>query len=104
LLINIVPTKQFYNCIVSTFMKKESEVYMGRKAMNKGQVKIYVDKDIIYRMDKLDEILNRHKHRGVMVISKSSYWEGVIKEHLNSRDVIELLAVGDKKIRHDGYL
>ena len=57
----------------------------------------------------LDKVLNKHrrndKHgKPMQNISKSVYWEGVIKEHLNTGDVMDLLAISSIKVRREGYL
>lgn len=70
----------------------------------KVQFNIYVDPGILKRVNVLDKILNKHHKRHGSNISKSVYWEGVMKEHLNSRDVIELLAFTSGEIKSEGYL
>ena len=75
----------------------------------KVQFKIMVDEQVFERVQKLDEVLNKHRRndrhgKPMENISKSVYWEGVIKEHLNSSDVMGLLAMKSEKIRTEGYL
>lgn len=77
---------------------------MSRSGGKKVQFNIYVDPGVLERVGMLDEVLNRHHKRSSSNISKSVYWEGVMKEHLNSREVIDLLAVTSDKIRQEGYL
>ena len=77
--------------------------------VRKVQFNIYVDQGVLDKVRQLDEVLNKHRRndrhgKPRENISKSVYWEGVIKEHLNSRDVIELLAITSEKVRTEGYL
>lgn len=77
--------------------------------MKKIQFKIYVDPTVMERIQKLDGILNRYRgtdrHGKVRDnVNKSEYWEGIMKEHLNSREVIELMMLSDGKIKGEGLL
>lgn len=70
----------------------------------KVQFKIYLDPMVLERIQMLDEILNKHHRRRRTNVTKSVYWEGVIKEHLNSRDVLSLLSFNSEKVRKEGYV
>jgi hypothetical protein len=77
--------------------------------VKKVQFKIRIDPRIMDRAQKLDRILNRYKRndrhgKPMDHISMSEYWEGIMKEHLNSRDVIEFIRVSEGKIVSDGLL
>jgi len=77
--------------------------------VKKVQFKIRIDPKIMERVQTLDRILNRYRsndrHGKVRDnISMSEYWEGIIKEHLNSTDVIELIRVSEGKLVNDGSL
>ena len=82
---------------------------MRTDKVKKVQFCIWIDPMILERVKKLDEVLNKHRRndrhgKPVNNISMSVYWEGVIKEHLNSRYVMDLLAVMSEKVRDEGYL
>lgn len=71
---------------------------MGRKKLGKVLFTIRIDRSLHDRMEILHGILSRE--RGLGVIGK--YWEGVIKEHLNSMDIIELTKkIDDSRIVDD---
>ena len=83
--------------------------YIDMDYVKKEKLKIRIDPKIMERVQTLDRILNRHRsndrHGKVRDnISMSEYWEGIIKEHLNSKDVIDLMRVSEGKLVTDGSL
>lgn len=68
----------------------------------KEQFKIYVSREVMEDMDKLYRVLTRFKRndmkgRSRVLFSKSTYWEGVIKEHLSIPENIFLIKGFDKR-------
>ena len=96
------------NGLVNFYIQKK--VYMSRlNKVKKVQFNINIDPGVLERVELLDSILNKHRRndrhgKPMQNISKSVYWEGIIKEHLNSRDVMQLLAFTNVKVRTEGYL
>ena len=79
---------------------------MNGEKSKKVQFKIYIDPEIFERVEMLDAILNKHRRNnrhGVLMdnISMSEYWEGVIKEHLNQPNNLDLLGLSKRNFEID---
>ena len=77
---------------------------MSKSGGKKVQFNIYVDPGVLERVEMLDKVLNMHHKRSSSNVSKSVYWEGVMKEHLNSMEVMQLLSLLNVKVKQEGYL